>query len=215
MAPIIFFMLKLKERPRAFYYIVLLTAFLFVMNVGKLFYHQARPYWLSPNVHAYSCSTQYGNPSGHSLFGMGATLTIWLDLNQTVLSGGISASSIWAKCYIRAVLFASAVTFGLLVGYSRIILGAHAWNQLALGWQLGVWLALTLHFIFRESILRNVKGLLEVRDTNYRRVLSLWLVIMLATLVAMVANALATEPRIVDDPSWAEAIATKCGPEKA
>ena len=55
--PIVIAMLRFKDRARAFYYIVMLTGILIVMNLGKLFYHEARPYWVSPDVQAHSCST--------------------------------------------------------------------------------------------------------------------------------------------------------------
>ena len=43
----------------------------------------------------------------------------------------------------------------------------------------------------------------------------MWLIIMTATLIAMLVNVVATEPRIIDDPAWQAAISSKCGPEKA
>lgn len=83
-APIVASLLRFHERCRAFYYVVMLTAMLFTMNVSKLCYWQPRPFWVSPAVQAFDCSAQYGNPSGHSLFSMGTALTIWLDYNSFI-----------------------------------------------------------------------------------------------------------------------------------
>ena len=80
-APIVVSLLDFKQRARAFYYVVMLTTMLFAMNITKLAYHQARPFWVSPEIKAHHCSIQYGNPSGHSLFSLGSSLTIWLDYN--------------------------------------------------------------------------------------------------------------------------------------
>ena len=136
------------------------------MQIGKIFFHQARPYWVSDNIHAYSCSTQYGNPSGHSLSGLGVTLTVWLDFNEVIITNSANRNqneTFWAHRLVRMFFFTLAIGFGISIGYSRVVLGAHSWNQLALGWQLGVWLALTMHFIFRNSLLENVQQLLENR----------------------------------------------------
>ena len=128
MAPIIYYMLHFKERARLFYYIAMVTLFFFIENAGKIFYHQARPFWVSPDIHAYDCSTQYGCPSGHSMDSLGSTLTVWLDYEHMVRSGRIRSTSLWARWYIRLLLLVLCFAFGLSIGYSRIVLGAHAWN---------------------------------------------------------------------------------------
>ena len=126
-APILISMLKFRERARAFYYTLMLTSMLFVMNVGKLTYHQARPFWVSADIKAGSCSTQFGNPSGHSLFSMGAAVFTWLDYNALARVHA-DDGTLWTKWYTRAALLLVAVTYGLTIGYSRVVLGAHSWN---------------------------------------------------------------------------------------
>ena len=51
--PAILGLLRFKWRARAFYYFVTLTSFIFVMSVSKLQYHQARPFWVSPEIEAH------------------------------------------------------------------------------------------------------------------------------------------------------------------
>ena len=46
--PILVSLLQFKERVRALYYVIMLTAMLFTMNISKLCYHQPRPFWVSP-----------------------------------------------------------------------------------------------------------------------------------------------------------------------
>ena len=94
------------------------------MNVTKLYYHQARPYWASENVQAFSCSSQYGNPSGHSLFSMATGLIIWLDYNQHAQE----MSGMWFSKGARVVLLIVALVFGATIGYSRMFLGVHSLN---------------------------------------------------------------------------------------
>jgi len=125
--PIVLGMLRFKDRARAFYYVVMLTTLLFIMNVGKLFYWQARPFWVSPDIEAYACSTQYGNPSGHSLMSLGTALTIWLDYNSSMQKEKY-VGSFFSRWYIRLALLFAALAFGFTIGYSRVVLGAHSWN---------------------------------------------------------------------------------------
>ena len=68
--------------------------------------------------------------------------------------------SYMAKWYTKVLFLIVALTFGATIGYSRVFLGVHSWNQVLFGWQLGLWLALTLHFCFKQSIVRNLKQIL-------------------------------------------------------
>lgn len=70
---------------------MVLAAIFLVMTISKLSYAQARPFWVSADIKAGSCSSQFGNPSGHSLTAMGMALAVWLDYNQMVLDGKIYA----------------------------------------------------------------------------------------------------------------------------
>ena len=126
-APIIFSMLRFNDRARAFYYVCMFTIYLFVMTIGKLHYHEARPFWASESILAHSCSTQYGNPSGHSLFALGSALTIWLDYNASMKKEK-HTNSIFSRWYTRFFCLIIALAYGFLIGYSRIVLGAHSWS---------------------------------------------------------------------------------------
>lgn len=59
---------------------------------------------------------------------LGSTLTVWLDYEHMVRAGKIPNNSLWARWYIRLLLLVLCFAFGLSIGYSRIVLGAHAWN---------------------------------------------------------------------------------------
>ena len=64
-----------------------------------------------------------------------------------------------------------AVTFGATIGYSRMFLGVHSLNQLIFGWSLGIWLAFTLEFIFKDSIIKNAEELLSQTNRDYMQVI--------------------------------------------
>ena len=43
-----------------------------------------------------------------------------------------------------------SITFWFTIGYSRIFLGVHSWNQTCFGWQFGIWIALTYYFCYKD-----------------------------------------------------------------
>ena len=62
---------------------------------------------------------------------------------------------------MKVVALVLAVLFGVSIGYSRLFLGVHTWNQLLFGWQLGLWMCLTMHYCFRDRFLASMKTLFE------------------------------------------------------
>lgn len=123
-APVVYSLYKTTtERPRAVYYTMVLSAIFLVMTVSKLSYHQARPFWVAANIEAGSCSSQFGNPSGHSLTALGVALAVWMDYNQLVSEG-----KIYAPMWKRLLWLIAAVGFGVSIGWSRFVLGAHTMN---------------------------------------------------------------------------------------
>ena len=172
-----------EERKRAVYYVTVLTSVVFTMNVSKLWYHQPRPFWVNPAIESSSCSTQYGNPSGHSLVAMAFAGIIWLDYNDTMRDAkrredevsGVSADSTmfsrYSDCscklwYTRTMFFVVAILFAATVGFSRIVLGVHSINQVTFGLQLGVWLACTSHFCIKDRLFANFDRLVGDPSTS-------------------------------------------------
>ena len=85
-------------------------------DITKLGYHDPRPFWVNPEINAYSCTSQYGNPSGHSSSSMGIAMMLWLDFAFT------TENPLWSKI----LLFFTAVGFGVSIMYSRMFLGVHS-----------------------------------------------------------------------------------------
>jgi membrane-associated phospholipid phosphatase len=67
------------QRPRCVYYFATMILILVFTNITKLGYHDPRPFWVWTDVQAFACSSQYGNPSGHSSMSMGMAVTMALD----------------------------------------------------------------------------------------------------------------------------------------
>ena len=100
----------------------------FFVNLLKLRYHGARPFWSADAVQAFHCTTQYGNPSGHAMTAFCAGLLFAFSQEKKVKAGAIGL----------------ALVFGSVVAYSRLFLGVHSLNQVLFGGLIGVWIALTI-----------------------------------------------------------------------
>ena len=131
-----------KERLRCVYYVDVFTLLLIVMNVTKLAYHNPRPFWVSPEIKAFACSGQFGNPSGHSETSIGMALTLWLDLVYST-EGSILNKSLWLMV---------SLAFAFSIGYSRLFLGVHSIDQIVFGLLLGTWIACFMFFLVKEKI---------------------------------------------------------------
>ena len=55
-APILLSLMIFRQRVRAFFYMLMFTFILVTMNIFKLWYHDPRPFWVDPNIMAFSCS---------------------------------------------------------------------------------------------------------------------------------------------------------------
>jgi len=74
------------SRAHAFYYIIFICACLFYMNLGKIVYHDPRPYMSNSKILPLGCSNEYGNPSGHALFASGFFFFLFLDIFHGIYS---------------------------------------------------------------------------------------------------------------------------------
>ena len=76
--------LYVSERSRCFYFVLATIGIQALTSILKLAYHGPRPFWVSPDIQAFDCSNQYGNPSGHCFTTLGMVLVCWLDFNSWV-----------------------------------------------------------------------------------------------------------------------------------
>jgi membrane-associated phospholipid phosphatase len=97
-------------------------------NITKTAYHQARPFWDSSDVEDLGgCSTQFGNPSGHSLTSFAFVIAMWLDYNHNAEKFE-QAGSLLGKLWMRILMLLAGIAFAVTVAYSRFVLGMHSSN---------------------------------------------------------------------------------------
>lgn len=148
-AVIFLWVLNTQTRARGFYYIMFFTFCFYMTNLGKLFYHNPRPYMADDNLNVYQCSMEYGNPSGHSIMAGGFAFFCFLDVFYSEV---VTLRPKWHKW----AGLAAAIFWTLTVGFARIYQADHSADQVLFGWSLGIWLAFFFHFCLRSHILSHI-----------------------------------------------------------
>jgi membrane-associated phospholipid phosphatase len=116
---------------------------LFIMFLLKSIYVNSRPYWEIYNERIKNtdfsskpteCDGEFGNPSGHSLLA-----TTFLDLWYLFINSNF-LKKFGKKCqiFLKIVSFVIVIACILLVMYSRIHRQIHGFNQVMLGFLLGL-----------------------------------------------------------------------------
>lgn len=170
--------LDYKQRGRQMYWIFLISILYAVQNITKLAYTEARPFWDDPSVFQGDCSGEFGNPSGHTM-------------TAAMLSFGVAgelASSNYLKqlkfklhpVYWFIIFSPFAAVYTVAMAFARMILGAHAINQVVHGGLIGIWLAINGHLIVRSFIMDKTNELTEDSPTTWMKVL---LVVLLQLLL--------------------------------
>lgn len=170
LAPYLTSYLILEQRARSFYYLLLTTVAAAISLVLQLVTLQPRPYWVSDQISAFDCGRNYGNPSGHSLLVVAISVASVLDLNEYISEHAGNTCKHWLT---RSVLLLATFGFCGLVGYSRVFLGTHSTNQVYLGMQIGLWLAINAHLL-RDSIIESVKSIIEGSEDVQHTQMMIW-----------------------------------------
>ena len=105
------------KRSRALYYNLTSMMSIFVVIVCKMIYHSPRPHMVSEEIQIYGCSTEFGDPSGHTLSSSAVLVAFCLDF-QDVFKGNPIKHKLLVYIFNALIL--------LLVGYSRLFNGAHS-----------------------------------------------------------------------------------------
>ena len=143
--------LWLGARKRQVYYTFVLSLTVFLISIGKMLYKEDRPIWINPDLtykNDSNCSSEFGNPSGHSMVGSVLAFTVLFDL--------LEVSKSHTNKTVRNVLFILftilALLYSVLMALSRVVIAIHAWNQIVYGWLLGVWIAFFCQLVIREKL---------------------------------------------------------------
>ncbi|CDW88057.1 pap2 superfamily phosphatase [Stylonychia lemnae] len=173
-------------------------------------YHEARPFMFDDKIkRSSSCSTEYGNLSGHSLFAASYNMFVFLDFYYGQFKGK-KFSSIG---YYTSLFF--AISLFIAIGISRFYLNAHTINQIIYGWTFGIWLAFYFHFCLREPMMNNVKLIVEDKMNLGKRQIFSYIavasVVFICEFMSQIATFLIVDKVFTPDPKWIINIITKCG----
>ncbi len=183
------------DAPRGFRIGLMLVASHGLNAALKVALHSPRPYWIDPAVPAWGDQPSFGMPSGHAQ----NAVAIW----------GLTAHLIHKRL---AVALAAATC--LLIGISRIYLGAHVPGDVIVGWAVG---ALLLgSFIRALPVLEEKVGKMDLKGQVLLSTLASLAIIILYLLgqagmqgwqmpLSWGANALAASGEAIDPFSAAEA----------
>jgi membrane-associated phospholipid phosphatase len=127
-----------------------------IISFFKLAYHHSRPWVISSNIIPISCSKEYGNPSGHASASTLFSLFLILDtFHGRPLSSDQQGNPLISFRY--KITYFLCIILGLYwtisISYCRFLLGAHSLDQIIYGITLGIWEALTAHFLIRDNII--------------------------------------------------------------
>lgn len=116
----------------------------YTMNQLKSLYAEPRPYWVSDEIAHSSCTTGFGNPSGHminnSFFWVSLYCHIFYDMMMS------SDEGFWKRKSVKFMSAIFLVVFLGLMALSRVYLGAHTLNEVLFGALLGSTMAAIGHF---------------------------------------------------------------------
>jgi membrane-associated phospholipid phosphatase len=154
---------NVMPKPAALYFWCVIAFSSFVLNQLKSTYHENRPYWEIP-IDANKCETGFGNPSGHMLGNCFFWVTAYLHAYNEV---GIIVPrmSVFCTAYIvKMALTAFGLVYIIMMGFSRMYLGAHTLNQVLYGSLWGFTLAIICHYKVKPFFLNMPERLLGDGD---------------------------------------------------
>ncbi len=105
----------------------------------KQFYHNPRPYFSSPKVRAVTCSSGYGNPSGHTVTACAVFGSLWIFIYWERRKYLIPQR--WLRIVIRLLTLLLVLSLMVLTFFARMYLGVHSINHVLFGSCLGIWIA--------------------------------------------------------------------------
>lgn len=140
------------KRSRFFYFMMIFGLDTLYTSFFKLAYHDPRPYMIEPAIHPFSCETAFGNPSGHSSASAFLSLAMFLDIFH-----GTNGKNFYSRAqYCGGLTF--ALYWAMSIPYSRFLMGVHSLDQIVYGSSLGIWAALTMHFLVRDTLISHIES---------------------------------------------------------
>ena len=129
------------SRPKFFY---ILSVFTIDRGIGcllKLKYAEPRPYMVNTEmVKAYQCPKDFGSPSLHSSASMAFAIVLSFE---------------------NVHLLPFCLYWALIIPFSRIVMGAHSFDQVIFGSVLGLWTGFTCNFVLKKPILYHIEKVIQ------------------------------------------------------
>lgn len=147
--------LEHRLRSRQFYWVVLFTLQMTLINVAKIAYQQPRPFWEDTDLFKGECQAQFGGPAGSCMISTTFVVALMLEIADSVSES--KKFKVWVGC----VLFPFAFAFIVAQGFSRIAVGLHSLEQVVFAWFLGIWLGLTGHFVIRDLVIERANTFIK------------------------------------------------------
>lgn len=100
-----------------------------------------------------------------------------------------------------------------MIGFARLYVRVHSWNQIMFGWQLGLWLAFYFHFCLRDSVINHIEALVSSKrflSHERKRHILIATLIFTVAVIALVGTYIASIYLSEPDPTWAPMIQSKC-----
>jgi membrane-associated phospholipid phosphatase len=132
--PAILFIFWWIDEKKGFRLGILMLLSAWINTFLKSAFKQPRPFYFDPSL-GLAYEGTYGAPSGHALY----SLTFWVPM-AAWLAGGKPGRK-------RIVIWAAAIFFVLLIGFTRLYLGVHFPTDLLAGWGMGFIILLLMYFL--------------------------------------------------------------------
>jgi membrane-associated phospholipid phosphatase len=209
-ANLFFHLLCDSLRGQSFYHLLFLCTCIFMMSVTKMAYAEPRMFWWVKDITPDECTAEYGNPSGHTELAIAYPMLWYLDIFETrkkneQLEGKMTPGQI--------IAFIAVFLYSFLVGFARLYVRVHSWNQIVFGWQLGIWLAFYFHFCLRDKLIAHIDFITASAKmmNDKRQRLIIWAtVIWLSTIAILVGTYYASTVFSPPNPAWTAMIEEKC-----
>jgi len=140
----------------AFVVTVTIYSALAILSLLKSFHHEARPFFVT-DLTPTKCWIEYGNPSGHSVTSTALYLTMW-----NLLCRRYRPTTYW-----RVVSLLMTIVVILCIATSRLYNGVHTYNQILLGWILGV----AIYYLYCHALYKEI--CMFVRNTHRKQWITL------------------------------------------
>jgi len=148
--PAILFIFWWIDEKKGFRLGILMLLSAWINSLFKYTFKQPRPFNFDPSL-GLAYEPTYGAPSGHAQY----SLCFWVPM-AAWLAGGKPGRR-------RIVVWASAIFFVLLIGFTRLYLGVHFPTDLLAGWGLGA-IILLLMYALSPLFIKHLAG--QTRSQN-------------------------------------------------